>query len=47
MSVCQCIWCRTWVTANVWRLCEGWVLEALSFKLAQSLIEFLMLNLAL
>ena len=35
------------LSANVPRLCEGWVLEALSFKLAQSLIEFLMLNLAL
>lgn len=35
------------VTANVPRLCEGWALEVLSFKLAQSLIEFQMLNLAL
>lgn len=32
---------------NVPRLCGGWVLEALSFKLAQSLIEFQMLNVAL
>ena len=35
------------VTHNVPRLCEGWALEVLSFKLAQSLIEFQMLNLAL
>jgi hypothetical protein len=35
------------MVANVPRLCEGWVLAALSFKLAQSLIEFQMLNLAL
>ena len=35
------------LATNVPRLCEGWDLEALSFKLAQSLIEFLMLKLAL
>ena len=33
--------------SDVPRLCEGWVLEALSFKLAQSLLAFQMLSLAL